>query len=333
MKQMNHILGIMIILISFSACQTDKNYKPNVTGVAGDVLVVIDDTIKASVAGELIRNMLTQPVLGLPQDEPIFNMIQTPQRAFPPYMKTLRNLIVIEVGSNQKNDTILFYNDYYAQSQAYISIKAKNTSELSTILKNNEVKIISFLLKAERTRGITYINQYPEQQIIKSIQAQWGISLTIPNSYKKNKGSDTFSWFSEEGPVQSLGIIIYAFDYVGEGSFSREHLLNKRDSVLMKNLPGAALGSYMTTEHEFPAVYKAFELDGIRCAELRGLWKTQGDLMGGPFISHAHYDKPNNRIIVTEGYVYSPEKPNKRNFMRQLESILYTYKPFEEPKK
>jgi hypothetical protein len=46
--------------------------------------------------------------------------------------------------------------------------------------------------------------------------------------------------------------------------------------------------------------------------------------MGGPFVLQAHHDKKNNRVIVTDGFVYSPEKPDKRDKIRQMEAIMHT---------
>ena len=47
------------------------------------------------------------------------------------------------------------------------------------------------------------------------------------------------------------------------------------------------------------------------------------DFMGGPFVSHMRLDPVNQRIIVVEAFIYSPDKL-KRNLMRQMEASLYT---------
>lgn len=51
----------------------------------------------------------------------------------------------------------------------------------------------------------------------------------------------------------------------------------------------------------------------------------EGDFMGGPYVSHVRLDKVNQRIIVSEIFVYSPDKM-KRNLVRQMEASLYTLK-------
>ena len=56
---------------------------------------------------------------------------------------------------------------------------------------------------------------------------------------------------------------------------------------------------------------------------MRGLWRVEGDMMGGPFVSLARLDEQNNRVIVAEGFVYAPET-EKRNYIRRIEAALYT---------
>ena len=48
------------------------------------------------------------------------------------------------------------------------------------------------------------------------------------------------------------------------------------------------------------------------------------DFMGGPFVSHFFLDKERKNIIAVDGFVYAPKYP-KRNYMRQVESIMYSF--------
>jgi len=47
--------------------------------------------------------------------------------------------------------------------------------------------------------------------------------------------------------------------------------------------------------------------------------------MGGPFISYTIEDKENERLIVVEGFSYSPSS-KKRDVVFELEAILKTLK-------
>jgi len=57
--------------------------------------------------------------------------------------------------------------------------------------------------------------------------------------------------------------------------------------------------------------------------EMRGLWKTEGAFLGGPFVSYTTVDTIRNRVVTVDGFVYGGKK-TKRNLIRQVEAILTT---------
>ena len=89
------------------------------------------------------------------------------------------------------------------------------------------------------------------------------------------------------------------------------------------NIPGAREGMYMTTADSIFVDVKNINVRGEYAFEARGLWEMEGDMMGGPFVSHARVDRPNGRVVVVEGFIYSP-KGLKRDLMRKMEASLYT---------
>ena len=96
-----------------------------------------------------------------------------------------------------------------------------------------------------------------------------------------------------------------------------------RDSVLRQHVPGSFLGSYMQTERRFGLSYRPIQCQDDYCGLLRGLWRVEGDMMGGPFVSLARLDPSRRRMIVVEGFVYAPES-KKANLIRRMEAALYT---------
>jgi hypothetical protein len=64
---------------------------------------------------------------------------------------------------------------------------------------------------------------------------------------------------------------------------------------------------------------------------MRGLWRLVNDFMGGPYISLAELDASNQRVVVAFGYVYAPGK-SKRNFLKQVEAMIYSLKLNDQDK-
>jgi hypothetical protein len=330
----SHILSlVLLITLSFGACKNKSgSFKPNAGGSAGELLVVMDDKWKETPGGEALKSIIVQPYLGLPQQEPMFDILITPHRGFTNHLKTYRNLIVTKISADVETDTIKYYKGVWAKDQALVRIWAKSSEKMAEMVRNHEIKLLSFFNKAERERYVKSFRKYIHGEFSEKIKAKWNVSLSVPTSFQRSKEVDDLIWMNEETTFGSQGIIVYSFDYVGEGTFSKEYLLNKRDSMLKANIPGPSEGSYMATEHKWPIIYKTPTVNDNKAIEMRGLWKVVGDMMGGPWLSHTHHDAKNRRVIVVEAYVYSPENPEKRNPIRQLEAVLYSYHSTEEKK-
>ena len=84
----------------------------------------------------------------------------------------------------------------------------------------------------------------------------------------------------------------------------------------------------MSIESEAPVYFREYTKDNRYYAELRGLWKLENGFMGGPFISITTLDESRNRVVTAEGFVFAPGKA-KRNYLRELEAILQTFKVVE----
>ena len=323
---------LSLLMITAISCKTKPNsHKPNPSGNAGVMIIVMNDAVKKSEAGQKLWDMMVQPMIGLPQEEPMFDVSVIPHRSLSDFMKSYRNLILVEVGADVQEEGIKFYKGTWAKQQALVRIYAKDNDSMEKMVEENEIKLVGFFTKAERERLTSYFSTTFNKDLKTKVENKFGVTMSVPRDFKLMKEEDGFLWMSHETHNASLGLIIYEADYVGEGSFSKEYLLNTRDQVMMKMIPGPVEGSYMTTEHMFPINYQLINMPSdTNVVVLRGLWKVQGDMMGGPFISMIHHSKQKNKILVTEGYSYNPEKPEKRNMVRQLEAILRSYEPIKE---
>ena len=68
--------------------------------------------------------------------------------------------------------------------------------------------------------------------------------------------------------------------------------------------------------------YKIHYHDGI---ELRGLWASVRDKMGGPFYSFTMLTPDQDSCITIDGFVYAPQE-EKRDYLREVESIVKSLK-------
>ena len=71
------------------------------------------------------------------------------------------------------------------------------------------------------------------------------------------------------------------------------------------------------------------EEDVIALLQTRGYWEVANDYMGGPFVSHSFYSPDGIYVVVCDAFVYAP-KYDKRQYLRQVESLLYSWEWKEE---
>lgn len=324
---MKKILYIAAILIGMTSCSGGGITLPNATGAANEILLVIDDSIAKSAAGDSIFRLLDRDVPGLPQSEPHFNISKTKHSGFTNLLKPARNIVIVNVGHRYSHNKIKTYKDKYSKPQAIVEINGPTKEGVRKAIVDYSEEILDFFIKAERDRAITHQTHYRERTVGDKVKEKFGIDIVIPKGINRIKEAENFMWISNSNIDLNQNIVIYSFPYTDKNTFTKEYLSYKRDSVMMLNVPGPAEDSYMSTEYKYePPILKQTALkSGQFATEMRGLWNVVGDIMGGPFVSVSCLDEENQRVITAECFVYAPGK-NKRNTIRSLESVLYTIK-------
>ena len=72
---------------------------PNITGGAGEVLVVMDKFNWDNSAGELLQDILKEEIPGLPQSEPLFDVIQITAASFDNFYQFHRSIVLTTIDS------------------------------------------------------------------------------------------------------------------------------------------------------------------------------------------------------------------------------------------
>lgn len=315
---------LLVFMTAFFACDDGgTGISKNITGKAGEVVVVISEDLWNGEPGKIIRQTLAQEQLSLPQDEPLFDLVKVPREAFKSIFQSTRNIIQTQISANVDSAKVTFKDDVWAYPQATVIIQAKNSEDFVEVFNENKNKIMSYFLKAERERLAMNYNKYYEKAVYNVLEKDFGITMKVPPGFQIADQKEDFIWLRYETPQISQGIVLYTFPYVSDSAFTKNYLLRVRDSVLKANVPGPTEGSYMATERRVDQVYNILEHNGNYASEMRGLWRLRNDFMGGPYVSLAVLDVANQRVIVAYGYVYAPNK-DKRNYIRQIEAMLYS---------
>ena len=318
---------IYILTISLVACTGEKHpLLPSISGKAGEVTLVLNKAEWDTEVGEEFRRILSTSYEMLPQYEPVFDIIHVTHNSFSNIFKSQRNIVITKISPRIKKPRISVQKDVWARPQLVINIYGKDDDAILSLLNKYENKIITLLDEMERKRMLDVYKRNQDKSLVEKIKKNHNLSLVIPKGYKLDMDSSDFVWLSQEegGIIQS--ILAYYYDYTDDSTFTRDYLIAKRDRFLKKYVGGTVPGSYMTTEKEFKPLFSEYSLRGEKyAAEIRGLWKIEkGIAMGGPFVNITALDEKRNRVVTVEGFVFAAGH-NKRNFMRQVEAIVYSF--------
>ncbi len=306
-----HVGTCLLLLFLAVGCTGGKSSRlPSSTGQPYEVVLEGD-------TDHIVADILTGDVPGLPQQEPLCDVISVKRGKAKGSFSMVRTRVVVDI--DKRNDTFSAktYKDVNASPQTVIHIKAKSPAQLRDVLydkdglpNKNAEKIRAVIDQSELQHLASAIKQNPDKQ--HEVKRMFGLDMKVPLSLDADKKGKDFLWLSNNANTGMQNILVFRIkregrngkDGTGRTESVKPALLQQQtDSILRKNMPGETDAMYMT----IPQIAN------------RGLWQMKGDAMGGPYVMKVKGD------IAVIAFVYAPEK-RKRNLMKQLEAVLTTTK-------
>ncbi|MDD6114250.1 MAG: DUF4837 family protein [Candidatus Cryptobacteroides sp.] len=321
---LSSILFCFAALAALVSCGNSKNVLPGVSGKAGEVIVVIEKAHWDGELGDALREYLACDCDFLPQPEPLYNLAYVTPAGFTNMFQSHRNIIMVHIDQDVKEDGITFYNNKWARPQCIIMINAKGLDEAVAVVRRDYEKIRARLEQAERDRVVASARLYEAKEIRENVAERFGGSIVFPSGYVIKKINDSFAWIGNDNTYVYKDILVYRYPANGKDDLQPETIIAQRNRILKENVPGMFDGTYMTTSQVAEPKVSYINYKGHDFAETRGFWEVENDFMGGPFVSHSFYSLDGSEILVFEAFVYAP-KYDKRQYMRQTESLLYSF--------
>lgn len=328
MKRILSHLALAMALIAMVSCSESKRKQallPNISGKAGEVIVVIDKGQWEGAVGTTLRDTLACECPFLPQREPLYTLVNVAPGGFGQMFQVHRNIIIVNISSDVTEPGVIYRTDVWARPQCVIRINAADSETAVQLIKENSNRMRITLEQAERDRLIANARKYEELSLSPVVTSMVGGSPHFPAGYKLNKKTDDFIWISYVTEFTTQGIFIYKYPVVeGEDMMSLESFLAENNKVLKENVPGMFDNTYMMPSTFATPSIEYLKYKGRDFAQVRGFWEVYNDFMGGPFVAHAFYSPDGKEIIVLEAFVYAP-RYDKRQYLRQVESVIYSF--------
>ena len=329
---MKKILGFLFTALALMSCGNRREaLLPNVSGKAGEVIVVMKKADWEGALGGATRELLAADCPWLPLREPLYSLVNIAPGDLSNLFKVHRNIVWFDIDPQAVDTGVKYLKDRWATPQCLVYIAAHSSEDALDFFKKNGAVISSYIEQAERDRVISNTLHYEERNLAQQVSEVFGGSPHFPIGYSLKKKTADFVWIADEKQYTNQGILIYSYP-AGEDPFTLEKIIARRNSALKVNVPGMFENTWMTTG-DYPAPYIEFmKYRGREFAQVRGWWEVENDYMAGPFVSHSFYSKDGKRIIVAEAFLYAP-KYDKRQYLRQVESLLYSWEWEQEKQK
>lgn len=287
-----------------------------------ELLIVCDKAWLKSDAGKKFFDMANSFMPGMPQAEPIFKLVCINNGSFSNTFMGFGCIIFVNIDHKYKKPEFIKQRNMYAKPQVVVTLNSPDNAGIDQLVDEHGEEIIDMMENNEIQRGMTRLNKSYSGVVSKHANKMFGCEWHMPDQITLIKPGENFFWASS--PDNTYNACMYSYPWVSENTFTKEYFIEKRDSFMGKNIKGEEWGQHMITNAE-SVTSKERMIDGHYVQEIHGIWEMKDDMMAGPFVSYVQLDSINNRIIVTEGFVYYPNK-QKKKMVHALEAGLRTLK-------
>lgn len=315
------------------ACTEESRQLPASKGVPSELLVVLSPDLLETDIPDTLQTIVDCDAPGLGTSEPIFRTLTIGSRGYGKMYRQMHSQLRVEIVPGLREPMLGVARDVTARPQLLLTVRAASLGELRTFLSRNRTRIQNLILDFQLDRRAALLKHKHSKKVTDELR-RIGYSVFMPVEMQSAKRGQNFLWASSNsGGDRDVNFVFYTLPWSGEDIADTDWFVKSRDSVLRANIPGRLPTQWMQTtrgENGDPVVWPVLrKLDNTHLMEVRGLWELHGGFMGGPFVAHVRVDTVRRRVVVSEGFVFSPNTA-KRDLLRSVEAGLRTLSKYNQ---
>lgn len=353
-------------MLTLSACEGGTDYRPEATGPEGVVTVLIDSALWNADVGEALQEEVGRWVGTLPAPERLFELqpVNLSSQQVLETAKAQKNVIVAapladstsvsryvqgalsadaQTNVRERGGVVIRRPNLWRRNQMVLYVTAGTERELATTIREQGRAMRDAF--AGMTRARTEIEMFDKGRqtgLEETIMERHGYAVNVQHDYliarDSTVGDTNFLWLRRILSDTWRSAWVYTIDDANPALLTPEWIYATHDSLTREFLQGQTAG-FVQIDRRRPLETENIDFKGRFGYETRGLWRMVGDPepdgrlpeygMGGPFLAYTFYDQEQNRIYMISGSVFAPSY-DKREFLRQLEVIAYTFRTAED---
>ena len=354
------------VILSSMACDKGGllggDYRPDATGIEGQITVVIDSTLWNGTVGEALRIHVGGTIETLPSTEPEFDLeaIGLTSRSAFEMAKDRKNVLFIGLITNQNTPETEYLSTIFSNDSLRQIILAGSPALVARPNRWRRNQLVYYLAAASSDDLIRSIEQHSDQlryhfnevsrarlhrdmfdigrqrDIEQRLMDRHEFAVHGQHDFFVAIDTTQFVWLRRSLTDTWRSVFVYYEEDGDPSKLNTEWIVRARDALTQRYIGGTS-GGWIEIDRRRPMTAEEINFKDRYAIEFRGLWHMVGEEngskfpfgMGGPFVTYAFYDESSRRLYLIDGMVFAPNF-SKREFMRQMEVIAYTFRTIEE---
>lgn len=357
---MLRFIFVIAVSLALAACEDPTPRLPNAVGDSGEITVVADSATWAGPVGEALRATLgasvAPPLGGL--DDFRLSRHDLTNESFR-YLRSNKNVIFAAALDDTsavsrfltarldssgaaliregRGTSVIPRDDIWAHGQVVVMAAAADDSTLAEAIRSRvDTLRAAYTAQALRYTEADMFSRSRQMGMEEELQAAHGFAVNVQHDYFLSQDT-ALSVDGREGHFVRLrrvlsdtwrDFFVYYEDIPSE-EIDFGHVELVTDVALQTFIRGQYDSSFVAIDRVRPINSDTVFIGDRLATQTRGLWRMQGDFMGGPFVRYTFYDEQQGRLYIFFGMIYAPQhrfRGQKREFLRQIEVIARTFR-------
>ena len=331
-----YLLSIFISAFIIIGCTNNPNSllanKPNAMGRVNSLVVLAEQAIWDGKPGDTLDYYFAGAYPVLPAPEPFFDLkhFTAEDLDAEPLRREFRNILVLADVSDtlslvtkmlkrdlgdEKFKRALTDPDFHAtvgvnkwaRGQIMMYIFGNGEEDLANAIKSNFPGFAKRIHKNDEPAlsASIYGSMQINENLSRLVRDSFGIKINIPGPYVKAIQDENFLWIRADFKEVNQSLVFRKFTYQNESQLTKANIIRLRNEYGKQYIRTSSADAYMTTNEVDLPVYEYVQpINDIYAVEVRGIWETENDFMGGPFISYALLNEKKNEIVFIRSSIY-----------------------------
>jgi hypothetical protein len=319
---------------------------PAAFGKANKLTVIADSTWWAEGLHDSVDFTFGAPVLILPAPEPLYDLTHFTLRDLEanPARRELRAYFLIShnglrgtpLDDLMRKDlgdsllppgapyTVKLIRNRWASGQMQVYIYGQDQQAVYRAIAERGPALLAKL--SEHDQEILESQTYAAREnaiLARRVREHTGMTFRIPGEYLEALEQDSVLWLRKELKDMTLGLLFQRIPYQSQEQFEKEGFreIHDRMTAIISSPQPNLVTRLIIDDRYLPLFFSPLSIGGQYAMEVRGLWRMENDVMGGPFIACVIQSPDQRDLVLATGFIYGPGK-KKREWMQQLEIIL-----------